>query len=220
MGVRWLGALRISLVAENLPERARQRASDADRERVVEQLREAASDGRLDLSEFEERMGVAFQARTHGELEPLTSDLGAVTNVPIRQEVVLRTHGSSLRREGRWLVPRRLMVQARHGVVHLDLTRAVALADEVEVAIDAAHATVRILVPRGTEVVDDGLALKWGSVKYDSDAEVVPALGRLRIRLTGEGKHSSVRVREPNIFDVWRWRMRAWRRRVLHPNPS
>ena len=186
----------------------------------MQRLRDAASEGRLELSEFEERMGVAFQARTYGELEPLTDDLPALGNLPPRQEVVLRTHGTNLRRDGRWPLPRRLVVQARHGTVRLDLTRAVALADEVEVAVDAAHATVRILVPSGTEVVDDGLALKWGAVKLDTDGEAMPAPGRFRIRLTGEGKHASVRVREQNIFDVWGRRIRAWRRRLLHPNPS
>jgi hypothetical protein len=51
------------------------RASDADRERVVEHLRRHMSEGRLALDEFEERAARAYGARTAGELVPLLSDL-------------------------------------------------------------------------------------------------------------------------------------------------
>src|SRR5690606_19873432 len=135
-------------VSDNLPDRAT-RASDADRERVVDLLRDAASDGRLDLDEFEERMTAAYRARTYGELDPLTKDLPDVTTATPKQELTLRAQGSSVRREGRWAVPRRLVVEAKHGGVRLDLTKAVVLANEVEVAITAAHASVRIIVPPG-----------------------------------------------------------------------
>ncbi len=51
------------------------RASDTDRERVVEQLRQAHDEGRLTLIEFDERVGAAWAARTYGELRPVTADL-------------------------------------------------------------------------------------------------------------------------------------------------
>jgi Domain of unknown function (DUF1707) len=51
------------------------RASDADREHVVELLREAYSSGRLTLEEFDERTTVAFAAKTWGGLRELTRDL-------------------------------------------------------------------------------------------------------------------------------------------------
>ena len=51
------------------------RASDADREHVVEILREAYSAGRLSLEEFDERTSVAFAAKTWGGLRDLTRDL-------------------------------------------------------------------------------------------------------------------------------------------------
>ncbi len=49
---------------DSLPEL---RASDADRERVVEILRSAASDGQLTVDELEERVPVAYAARTRKE---------------------------------------------------------------------------------------------------------------------------------------------------------
>jgi Domain of unknown function (DUF1707) len=56
------------------------RASDADREHIAERLRHATTEGRLSPEELDERLGVAFSARTYGELHPLVADLprGAV----------------------------------------------------------------------------------------------------------------------------------------------
>ena len=51
------------------------RASDADRQRVVEQLRVHTADGRLTLEEFETRVGEAFTATTHAELRSVLRDL-------------------------------------------------------------------------------------------------------------------------------------------------
>jgi hypothetical protein len=51
------------------------RASDGDREHVVEILREAYSAGRLSLEEFDERTTLAFAAKTWGGLRDLTRDL-------------------------------------------------------------------------------------------------------------------------------------------------
>lgn len=51
------------------------RASDADRDRIVEQLRQHTADGRLTMDEFEQRMSAAYAARTYGELAGLTRDL-------------------------------------------------------------------------------------------------------------------------------------------------
>ncbi|MET9959056.1 DUF1707 domain-containing protein [Streptomyces sp. NPDC006326] len=58
------------------------RASDADRERVVERLRDAVAEGRLDMEEFEERLEAAYTSRTYAELEPLTRDLPAAGTAP------------------------------------------------------------------------------------------------------------------------------------------
>jgi Domain of unknown function (DUF1707) len=51
------------------------RASDRDREEVVERLRAATAEGRLLVGELEERLEVAFHARTNGELDVLVADL-------------------------------------------------------------------------------------------------------------------------------------------------
>ncbi|MFC4334823.1 DUF1707 SHOCT-like domain-containing protein [Salininema proteolyticum] len=56
-------------------DRDRMRASESDRQGVLEQLRTAAQDGRLDLTEYQERMEAAMQARTYSELDLLVVDL-------------------------------------------------------------------------------------------------------------------------------------------------
>ena len=58
-----------------LPERQDLRASDADRETVVEQLRAHAAAGRLDAEELDDRIGRALEARRLGDLAPLLADL-------------------------------------------------------------------------------------------------------------------------------------------------
>ncbi|HET9007693.1 MAG TPA: DUF1707 domain-containing protein [Actinomycetes bacterium] len=55
--------------------RASLRASDADREQLVEALRQHHADGRLTLEELTERTERAYQARTLGDLDALATDL-------------------------------------------------------------------------------------------------------------------------------------------------
>src|SRR3954452_17208623 len=52
-----------------------QRASDAEREAAADWLRDAATEGRLDPDELDERVGKVYAARTHGELALVTDDL-------------------------------------------------------------------------------------------------------------------------------------------------
>jgi Domain of unknown function (DUF1707) len=51
------------------------RASDQERESVVDVLRDAFTDGRLTFDEFEERTAAAYAAKTWTDLRQLTSDL-------------------------------------------------------------------------------------------------------------------------------------------------
>ncbi|MEV6608107.1 DUF1707 domain-containing protein [Kutzneria sp. NPDC051319] len=51
------------------------RASDQDRERIVERLNEAVGQGLLTLPEAEERIAETYKARFLDDLTPLTADL-------------------------------------------------------------------------------------------------------------------------------------------------
>jgi len=77
------------------------RASDADRERVVERLRTALNEGRLDLGEYDERMQQAYSAKTYGDLDGLLTDLPAGQHpVPASAEMEPKPKNPT----GEWIV--------------------------------------------------------------------------------------------------------------------
>lgn len=51
------------------------RAADVDREFVAQRLRDALNEGRLTLTEYDDRIRDAYSARTYGELKTLLNDL-------------------------------------------------------------------------------------------------------------------------------------------------
>lgn len=61
-----------------MPGDPRLRASDADRERTAQLLREHHAVGRLTAEEFNDRLERVFAARTLGELDELLADLPAI----------------------------------------------------------------------------------------------------------------------------------------------
>src|SRR5437763_11649067 len=131
------------------------RASDADRERVVSVLSEAAADGRLTLAEHAGRVQRAYTARTLGELAALTQDLLLPSEQPLRldESRSVAAFFTMQRRSGRWIVPGKLVVTAVGGQVVLDLREAV-LADLHTVL----HTTLiggqlSVVVPAGVSVV-------------------------------------------------------------------
>ena len=58
-------------------ERGKMRAADADRDRVVECLNMAYSEGRLSKDEYDGRLENALSARTYADLDQLLTDLPA-----------------------------------------------------------------------------------------------------------------------------------------------
>src|SRR4051794_5807323 len=51
------------------------RASDADRQQMADRLRAALAEGRLDLSEYDDRLQRTYAAKTYGELKEVVADL-------------------------------------------------------------------------------------------------------------------------------------------------
>jgi hypothetical protein len=134
------------------------RASDADRERVITLLNEAAGDGRLTLGEHSERVERAYAARTLGELAPLTADLAVPSAQPIRLDSRRPVAGifGRERREGRWVVPERLMVTAVLGEVVLDLREALLQSHRITLHATLLGGTVQLIVPDGIAVETSG----------------------------------------------------------------
>ncbi|WOT36600.1 DUF1707 SHOCT-like domain-containing protein [Streptomyces coeruleorubidus] len=181
------------------------RASDADRERVAEILRDALAEGRLDMAEFEERLDATYQARTYGELAPITRDLPApgltAPSVSLTKEPatdsdlsgrIVGGEGSStwavavmsgFQRKGRWTMPRRFTCLAFWGGGEIDLREANFADREVEINAIAIMGGIDVIVPPGVEVVVRGIGIMGG---FDHQEEGVPgAPGAPRVIITG-----------------------------------
>ena len=68
-------------------DKSRLRASDADRQEVIERLRTALEEGRLKMDEYVQRMEQASEAVTYGNLASLYADLPDVGTVVARRDL-------------------------------------------------------------------------------------------------------------------------------------
>jgi len=178
-------------VPEDVPP-AGMRASDADRDRVVDVLRAAAADGRLTPEELGQRVPAAYSARTLGELARLTADLADRPVDVIR----IGQRGGSVRRAGRWVVPRRLELRPSWCDVMLDFTGAVIGHDTLRIDLNMRGGSL-VLVARPGMVVDSGaLVVRHGDVDISPLASPgVPVT--LRVRLAGRMRYGWVEARWP-----------------------
>ncbi|ADD40919.1 DUF1707 SHOCT-like domain-containing protein [Stackebrandtia nassauensis] len=67
-----------------VPERDK-RAGDTDRQRVADRLRAALDEGRLELSEYDERLQQTYAAKTYADLDTLLADIPGVAPVSASQ---------------------------------------------------------------------------------------------------------------------------------------
>jgi hypothetical protein len=58
------------------------RSTDAQREDAAKMVRAAAEDGRLGLTELDERLGMVYAAKTHGDLARIVADIVPVRPAP------------------------------------------------------------------------------------------------------------------------------------------
>ena len=176
------------------------RASDADRDRVMEVLRVAAADGRLTLDELDERLESALSSRTLGELTALTADLMAGPSMPgvsmVRAEDVIRIdqRGGSVRRTGRWLVPRRLELRSSWCDVWLDFTDAVITHDTLRIDLNMRGGSLILMTGPGLVVDADSLTVRYADVQIRPGAEPgTPVV--LRVQLVGRMRYGWIEQR-------------------------
>ncbi|XVQ08775.1 DUF1707 SHOCT-like domain-containing protein [Spirillospora sp. CA-255316] len=137
------------------------RASDAEREAVVEGLRVASVEGRLTFEELAERTEAAYLAVTRGDLESVTADLpgmGAPGADPAPLQVKRRftaIMGDCKERiSGR--VEQQLEALSVMGDIVLDLRGAQVPSGEVSVVATAVMGDVKVIVPDGVTVEMSG----------------------------------------------------------------
>ncbi|MBC3841734.1 DUF1707 domain-containing protein [Streptacidiphilus sp. 4-A2] len=175
------------------------RASDAEREALVERLNAACGEGRLDLEEFSERLELAYAARTRAELDALVEDLPQAVAVPA--PVAPAAKGRSwhvsplggLRRGGSWRVPAETLAVTLIGGLDLDLTEAELDAPVVTVRQFSVIGGARVLVPPGVRVEVSGFSLLGGR-RVDADERAVGP-GAPVVRLTSFSILGGVQVR-------------------------
>ncbi|KOU16193.1 hypothetical protein ADK52_34170 [Streptomyces sp. WM6372] len=197
------------------------RASDADRDLVVERLRDAVAEGRIDMEEFEERLEAAYTSKTYAELEPLTRDLpapgghhpmplagSAPAPVPADGSWASRIGGggvpasasaavavmSSFQRKGTWTVPPRLDAVAFWGSGELDLREANFAEREVVINCIAIMGGIQITVPPGVEVDVRGFGF-MGAFDQRGDTSGPVAPGAPRVVVTGLAFWGGVEVK-------------------------
>src|SRR5206468_2181727 len=130
------------------------RASDADRDKVADLLREALAEGRLSPEEHAERLDAVYAAKTYAELEPIVADLpgggqpsappaqpamevggNSQLPAPSRQPASIVAIFSGAERKNRWLVEPHTTVTAVFGGIELDFRQAVLSQREVTLNI-------------------------------------------------------------------------------------
>lgn len=175
----------MAAVSNELPD---MRASHADRDRVLDTLRIAGSDGRLSTEEFENRVERALRTETVGELAALTADLPAAPGA--REVLAIRQEGGKHVREGRWSVPARIELRTQLCRVTLDFTEAVITSDVLRIDAEMVHGKLVIVSSPGIAIDAGGLDLSFSKVKLRSGD--VTGDVRLRVELTGTLRHAKV----------------------------
>ncbi|MCA6095815.1 DUF1707 domain-containing protein [Streptomyces sp. SCA3-4] len=209
-------------MTSELPE---MRASDAERERVAEALREAVAEGRLDMEEFEERLEAAYKARTHAELEPLVRDLpvpsGAAASAPAAagDEWAARIGGrptskgavgimGGFQRRGGWTVPRVFTAFVFWGGGEIDLREARFEDREVVVRCIAVMGGMQVIVPPELDVQVGGVGIMGG---FDDKATGPGTPGSPTVHVTGFAFWGGVGV-DRKVTRAERKRLREERR--------
>ncbi|HEY7813318.1 MAG TPA: DUF1707 domain-containing protein [Nakamurella sp.] len=176
------------------------RASDAEREYVIDLLQRAVGQGMLDLDEFSARTDVALAARTRTELNRVLLDLpDLVPDQPLRTDdvLVLRSTLSEVHRRGRWRVPGRLVVISRLGATRLDFTEAEFTQSRVIIELAVTGGSVDLLVPPTATVLTNAVATIGGQVV--DRRPPLRDLGEPTFVLTGKVRAGEVRIRRPRL---------------------
>jgi uncharacterized protein DUF1707 len=198
---------------ELAPDNRNLRVSHEDRDQVAEQLRVAAGDGRLTADELDERLETALTARTYGELEALLVDLPASPDArpapatAAKDLVELKiTHGI-IKRDGPWVVPRRLTVEARHGNVALDFSGAVLSQPTLDLAISIGHGNIVLIVPPEVVVDVDSVSIGHGVIRQRVHRQPGAPV-TLLVTVSGSVRHGNLVIRSARTGPrrtFWDW---------------
>ncbi|MER6524717.1 DUF1707 domain-containing protein [Streptomyces sp. NPDC001508] len=148
------------------------RASDADRDRIADILRDALAEGRLTADEHAERVEGVLNAKTVGELEVFIRDLPAAHGrpaasayaqprpapgaIPTEADTNIVAVFSSAVRKGRWRAGRRMHAYSVFGSVEIDLSEAIFEYQQVVIKAVSVFGDVQIRVPENVSLRGTG----------------------------------------------------------------
>jgi hypothetical protein len=178
------------------------RAGDTDRIQVAQLLTDAAAQGQLQMSDYEDRLTRAYAAKTYDELDRLRSDLlgssvsprhgGAPQPAP---SMLLLAIMSAFERRGRWNVPKKLTTFALWGGGVIDLRYADFTSAEVDIHACSIMGGQTILLPPEVNVEISGHGV-MGGFDHHVSGEGTP--GAPTVRIHGFSLWGGVGVRRKN----------------------
>lgn len=171
------------------------RASDADRDRIADILREALAEGRLDSAEHSERLDQVYAAKTLGELEPLVRDLPvgrAPVTAPAAASRGYAVDGAGenpnlvgilggAERKGRWRVGNKIVAVAIMGGVEIDLSEATFTAPELVIHCTAIMGGVSIKLPENVTLRGGGVVGVMGGSDIKAYESTEPGAPVVRV---------------------------------------
>ncbi|MFI6339785.1 DUF1707 domain-containing protein [Streptomyces sp. NPDC050535] len=150
------------------------RASDADRDRITDILRDALAEGRLTAEEHSERVEGVLATKTVGELDQFVRDLPAAHGpratsaytiapnrptagaIPLEPDDNVVAVFSAAVRKGRWRAGRRIHAYAVFGSVEIDLSEAIFEYPQVVIRAISVFGSVDIRVPENVSLRGGG----------------------------------------------------------------
>ena len=166
------------------------RAGDSDREAAAERLRVAAGEGRIDLTELEDRLERAFGAKTYHELNKLLADLPSdrslsaeLNALPGPETLILDTTVTNinLKQSGRWIVPQRIIAKCTRSLIRIDFTQASCEHSEVVVEASCGTGWITLVVPHGWTVVIDASSTNTANIRNKAHGPVDPNAPRITV---------------------------------------
>src|SRR5437588_3872133 len=178
------------------------RAAETDRMQVAQLLTDAAAQGRLQMSDYEDRLTRAYAAKTYDELDQLHSDLlgssvntqrgGATQPAP---SMLLLAIMSAFERRGRWNVPKKLTTFALWGGGVVDLRYADFTSTEVEIHACSIMGGQTILLPPEVNVEISGHGVMGG---FDRHVKGAGTPGAPTVKIRGFALWGGVGIKRKN----------------------
>ncbi|AZI59065.1 DUF1707 domain-containing protein [Nakamurella antarctica] len=161
------------------------RVGNPERERAIELLNNALSDGYLEIHEFDERAAIVYAARTRGELARVVTNLPGEDRlfphrfIPTKPDGVAKVlppleidiNWKTVARKGSWQVPARIVVSGYLGKADLDFSGAVFTYHHVDIELQVSASTVKVLLGSDHVISTEDVACgSWSSIKDKAGA--------------------------------------------------